>query len=289
MNNGSLRFLPIIIGMVVLAGYAAKGCREGPFGRSQIVTISPEQELSLGRQAYTQVLTKERGNVIQKGPIVDEVREVGNRLRRASEDPAIRELLKISKDLRLDWEFNIIQSKQINAFCLPGGKVAIYTGILPVCQTDTGLAVVMGHEIGHALARHGAERMAQQQMVAIGQLAVASSIGNLDYRKQQMVLGMLGVGAQVGVLLPFSRNHESEADHIGIVLMAAAGYDPAEAPIFWERMGKAGGGRGPEFLSTHPNPETRVADLRKWMSEAMAIYDRSPHVKSRPLPAITYP
>src|SRR5262249_7308555 len=161
-----------------------------------------------------------------------------------AEDPAIRKTLGIHDDLKLEWEFTVIRSRQVNAFCLPGGKVAVYTGILPVCRTDAGLAVVLGHEIGHALARHGAERMAQQELVQVGQVAVASSLGSLDPQKQQLILGVLGAGAQVGVLLPFSREHESEADHIGIILMAAAGYDPDEAPRFWVRMTEASKGGG---------------------------------------------
>src|SRR5262249_26117243 len=156
-----------------------RGCQEGPFGRHRVITMSPEQELQLGREAYQQVLSKERANIVQNDPAVDAVRAVGNRLRLAAEDPAIRKSLGIHDDLKLEWEFTVIRSRQINAFCLPGGKVAVYTGILPVCRTDAGLAVVMGHEIGHALARHGAERMAQQELVQIGQVAVASSLGSL--------------------------------------------------------------------------------------------------------------
>jgi predicted Zn-dependent protease len=188
--------------------------------------------------------------------------------------------------MKFEWEFRVVQSKQINAFCLPGGKVVVYTGILPVCANEAGLATVMGHEIGHALARHGAERMAQQQLVAIGQQAVAYSFGNLRPDQQRQLLAVLGVGTQVGVLLPFSRKHESEADHIGILLMAKAGYDPAEAPAFWERMKQAtsGSGRTPEFLSTHPDPAHRIADLRGWMPEAEKFYERSDKHKNRPLP-----
>ena len=283
-SSGLTRLVPILIGLVIIAGIAAKGCQVGPFGRSQLITISPEQELNLGRQAYQQVISKNRGNILPAGdPIVEKVRDVGNRLRHAAEDPQLRKKLGISPDLKLDWEFNVIRSNQINAFCLPGGKVAVYTGILPVCETEAGLAVVMGHEIGHALARHGAERMTQEEMVSIGQAAVASTLGGLDPRSQQMVMGMLGAGANIGVLLPFSRSHESEADHIGIDLMAAAGYDPNEAPRFWMRMSRATGAGGPEFLSTHPSHETRISDLQQWVREAMPLYDRTSPAPNRPL------
>jgi predicted Zn-dependent protease len=147
----------------------------------------------------------------------------------------------------------------------------------------------MGHEIAHALGRHGAERIAQQRMVAVGQMAVAASISDLDPKQRMTLLALLGVGSQVGVLLPFSRSHESEADHIGLLLMAKAGYDPAEAPEFWQRMDRAasGGRRMPEFLSTHPNPATRIADLRRWQSEAEPYYRTSVHQRSRVLPGVS--
>jgi predicted Zn-dependent protease len=288
MNTGLVRLIPVGIGFLVIAFIAARGCQRGPFGRTQVVTLSPQQELRLGAQAYQQVLSKERGNVLTSDDSATKaVREVGGRLARAADDPAIRNRLGVRGDLKFEWEFSVVRSSQVNAFCLPGGKVVVYTGILPVCRTHAGLAVVMGHEIGHALARHGAERMAQQQMVDVGRLAVASSLGSLDPRKQMMVLGMLGVGAQVGILLPFSREHESEADHIGVILMAAAGYDPAEAPRFWLRMESASKGGGPEFLSTHPSHGRRMQDLERWAADdARQLYDNSPHAPDadRPLP-----
>jgi len=287
--NGLFRLAPVLIGLLVVAGFAAHGCHEGPFGRSQLITISPEQEMQLGRQAYQQVLSKERGHIVQDGAVVEAVREVGNRLRKAAEDPEIRKLLDVNSELKFEWQFNVIRSNQINAFCLPGGKVVVYTGILPVCETEAGLAVVLGHEIGHALARHGAERMSQQKIYSIAQAALATSLGGLDPQKQQMILGMFGAGANVGVLLPFSRTHESEADHIGLVLMAAAGYDPNQALSFWKRMEERTNGGGPEYLSTHPSHDTRIGDIEnKWLGEAERIYKNSakaPHPDMRlPLP-----
>jgi predicted Zn-dependent protease len=144
-----------------------------------------------------------------------------------------------------------------------------------VAETEDGLATVLGHEIGHALAHHGAERMAQQQLVQLGQLAVAQSIGDLDPRQQREVMGLLGAGSQFGILLPFSRKHESEADHIGLLLMAAAGYDPREAIDFWQRMEKIGGGQRLEFTSTHPSHEHRARDLKHWLTEAEPLYAAS--------------
>jgi len=281
--SGVFRLLPIAIGFFIIAAIAGRGCTKGPFGRSQVITISPAQELQLGREAYQSVLSEEGGHVVKSGPELNAVREVGERLRQAAEDPAVRKMLNINPNLQFEWEFSLVDSPQINAFCLPGGKVVVYTGILPVCRSvgnlQAGLAVVMGHEIGHALARHGAERMTRQEMVNIAQFAVASSLGNMDARNRAMVLAALGAGSEIGVLLPFSRAQESEADHIGIILMAAAGYDPRIAPRFWEAMSEKGGRHPPEFLSTHPNDEKRMHDLERWAStEAMSIFDRSPHV-----------
>jgi predicted Zn-dependent protease len=189
--------------------------------------------------------------------------------------------------MQFDWRFEVVESKQINAFCLPGGKVVVYTGILPVCWDDAGLATVMGHEIGHALARHGAERISEQRMVQIGQVAAAASLKDVSPGQRVQLYALMGAGAQVGLLLPFSRKHESEADHIGLMLMARAGYDPSSAPEFWERMEKAtGGSRRSEFLSTHPNPGTRIADLRKWQPEAEKFYRESSNQKPQKLPGI---
>ena len=169
----------------------------------------------------------------------------------------------------------MVKSKEVNAFCLPGGKMVVYTAILPVCETDAGLATVMGHEIAHALARHGAERMTQQKMAEIGVAAASSTLGGVDPRDRQRVMQVLNAGAQFGILR-YSRRHESEADHIGLLLMATAGYDPREAVKFWERMSKlTGGKRTPEFLSTHPSHETRIRDLINWMPQALTLYKAS--------------
>jgi metalloendopeptidase OMA1, mitochondrial len=283
--DGNFRLAPVLIGLVVIGGLLVYGCREGPFGRRQYVTMSPEQEARLGAQAFQQIMRQERANVLpDSSPIVERVRHVGLRLARASEEPALRKRMKLP-NLTFRWDFEVVRSKQVNAFCLPGGKVVVYTGILPVCRTDAGLATVMGHEIGHALARHGAERVSQSQLVQVGQIAAAVSIRDLDPRTQAAVIGLLGAATEVGVTLPFSRSHESEADHIGLFLMAAAGYDPSEAIEFWRRMDRQGGGRRPpEFLSTHPSHGTRIQQLKKWLPEAQEIYRTSTPQKERLLP-----
>ncbi|MBI3357052.1 MAG: M48 family metallopeptidase, partial [Nitrospirae bacterium] len=191
---------------------------------------------------------------------------------------------------QFQWEVTVIKDdKTMNAFALPGGKIAVYTGIFPVAKTEAGLAAVMGHEVVHALARHGAERMSQGQLtnaaLQVAGVAVGASGGNPLLG--QAAMAALGAGAQVGVLLPFSRAHESEADYIGILLAADAGYDPQESVHLWERMERLSGGGGPaEFLSTHPGHETRIQQLKKWMPEAMDIYQKKNAVPASALPTV---
>jgi predicted Zn-dependent protease len=271
-RNAPLRLIPILFILLMAAILVVKGWQSGPFGRAQIVALTPQEEARLGAQAFQQVL--QESDVVRDGPIVEVARHVGGRLADASNDKEVLELLRLQPQ-RFDWQYRVVRSKQVNAFCLPGGKVVVYTGILPVAQTEDGLATVLGHEIGHALAHHGAERMAREQLVHLGQLAVAQSLGDLDPHQQRQIMGMLGVGSQYGLLLPFSRKHESEADHIGLLLMAAAGYDPREAIRFWQRMAETGGGSRAEFASTHPSDVHRIRDLKKWLAEAEPLYDDS--------------
>ena len=168
----------------------------------------------------------------------------------------------------LEWEFNVIDSQEINAFCLPGGKVGVYSGIIPVAKTADGLAVVMGHEIAHAIARHGAERMGQEQMAKLLQVGLGMATNEMDENVRRGVMGAFGIGTQYGVLLPFSRKHESEADHIGLIFMARACFNPEEAPVFWERMERAAerAGTPPEFMSTHPSSDRRIEQLKEWIA-----------------------
>jgi predicted Zn-dependent protease len=277
-----LHILPLIIGLFAMAVFALKGFQHGPFGRPQIVAINAEQEAALGTEAFQKVLGE--SNVVSRGSIVRAVRRVGERLERASSDTAFLRAASL-RPQRFDWDIEVVRSDQVNAFCLPGGKIVVYTGILPVAKTESGLATVMGHEIGHALAHHGAERIANQQLVSIGQQSVASSLGDMDPRSQQAVLNLLGAGSRFGILLPFSRKHESEADHIGLLLMATAGYDPHEASAFWVRMEETSPGRtSPEFLSTHPTHPHRAHDLDGWLPTALALYDLSDKAADDRLP-----
>ena len=199
------------------------------------------------------------------------IKRVGQNIQKAAEDYYKEN--KLEKDLvGYDWEYNLIVSDQVNAWCMPGGKVAFYTGILPICEDETGVAVVMGHEVAHALANHGGERMSQGMIAQMGLGTLGAAMGENPTLTKQLLLQSIGMGTQLGVL-KFSRSNESEADHIGLILMAKAGYNPQAATSFWQRMAALSGGQAPpEFLSTHPESETRVNDLQALMPEALKYY-----------------
>jgi len=242
------------------------GCQTAPVtGRKQLILISASQEMALGAQSYRDILKE--SELSHDKQIIGMVEQVGwNIAKVTSRDYAI------AKDY--EWEFKVIEDdKTPNAFALPGGKIAVYTGILKYTQNDAGLATVMGHEVAHALARHGAERMSQILVAQIGAVALNVAIHDQDPETRRALNIAYGAGATVGVLLPFSRLEESEADRIGLILMAKAGYDPREAVGFWERMAKAGGKKPPAFLSTHPTDEKRIAQIKEWIPEALAYYN----------------
>lgn len=231
-------------------------CQTAPItGRQQLVLLSEGEENRMGITAYEQILKAEK--ISQDAQLNALVTRVGKRIASVVDRPDFK------------WEFRVIEKDIANAFALPGGKVAVYTGILKYTQTDAGLAVVMGHEVAHALARHGGERMSRSMIEQFGLAAVQTGLGISDPTIIQ------GIGLAYGVLgeLPFGRAQESEADHIGLVLMAKAGYDPRQAISFWERM-EAGqtGQKPPEFLSTHPSGAARIAQLKAWMPEALPYY-----------------
>ncbi len=256
-----MRMIPIVLFACYGLYYYVSNQEIVPLtGRSQLVDIDRRQEMALGLQSYQQILSESQ--VVPQGKVVDLVRGIGRKLAQAAEDV----------DPGFNWEFNVIHSEQANAFALPGGKTAVYTGLLPVAENADGIAVVMGHEIAHAIARHGAERMAHQKLMQIGQMAASVALGDLDYNTQRMVLGALGVGAQYGIMLPFSRDHESEADYMGLLFVARACFDPTEAPKLWERMGQMNQGKKPaEFMSTHPSNATRIRQFQEWMPEALEV------------------
>lgn len=227
-------------------------------GRSQFIVVSESQERQLGDEAYQETLKKTR--LSTRNDWQAQLKRVGQRISAVADRPDYK------------WEFNVIQGKDVNAFALPGGKVAFWEGIMPIAQDDNGVAVIMGHEIAHALARHGAERMSQEMGAqAIGQI-LALGVGKVSPGLHEEFLKVYGLGASVGVLMPWGRSQESEADQIGLTLMAKAGYDPAAAIAFWERMSKVAGDKPPEFLSTHPSDQTRIAQIKAWLPEASSYY-----------------
>jgi predicted Zn-dependent protease len=174
-----------------------------------------------------------------------------------------------------NWEFNTVDDKAVNAWCMPGGKVVVYSGLLPVAHNETALAIVIGHEVAHAIAKHGSERMSRAMMQQLGGVALQVAISQKPQETQNMFLQSYAIGSQVGAMLPWSRQQETEADQYGLIFAAMAGYNPQEAIPFWERMSTAGGGSQPEFLSTHPSDETRIRKLKQFMPEAMKYYNES--------------
>lgn len=279
-----MRLAPLAIAGVMAAVVAWQGCQEGPFGRRQIVAMNPQEEKQLGLEAFQEVLTQ--SDVVAGGPAADAVKQITGRLVRATSSPEFLKMVGLDEPPKFDWAVRLVRSKQVNAFCLPGGKMVVYTAILPVAKTHAGLATVMGHEISHALAHHGAERMAQTRIANILMGGAAGSLGDMDPAQRQQVLQVLNAGAQFGIL-KYSRKHETEADHMGLYLMAAAGYDPRATVSFWERMQAAtkGGGGTPEFMSTHPSHETRIRDLTNWLPQAEPLARTDPAPDSdRPLP-----
>ncbi|MCA9173668.1 MAG: M48 family metallopeptidase [Planctomycetales bacterium] len=239
------------------------GCRSTPVtNRNQLMLIQEDQELTLGKQSYEEATAEVPRS--QNAAATQQVMQVGQRIAAVANRPDYQ------------WEFRVLATAEQNAFALPGGKVAVHEGILPVCLTEAGLAVVMSHEIAHALARHGGERMSQGMAVngvkQLGQYVMRQQ----PTTRQDQLLQAYGVVSKYAYVLPYSRRHESEADHIGLMLMARAGYNPEEAPRFWQRFAALNNAATPEFLSTHPASETRVQQLTNLLPEAQKLYVESP-------------
>lgn len=260
-------------------------CATNPYTeRPQLLLLPLSSEIQLGEQAFQQVLKDPKTQISRDSREIEPAKRVAARIIEASKQSKYADTAN-----RFTWDVTVIKDdKTINAFALPGGKIAVYTGIFPVAKNEAGLAAVLGHEVTHALARHGAERMSQGLVaqIALNAAMVGLQLKGADPQTSSAIMQALGLGAQVGVLLPFSRAHESEADHVGIILAAQAGYDPREAIHLWEGMERAGGAQPPEFLSTHPSHGTRIKQLQEWMPEALSIYDQVPHAPSLPLPTL---
>jgi len=270
MKSSRSRWLAALAAVSLLIG-----CATVPFtNRSQLLFTSEEQEAALGAEVYQHVLAEEP--VVRDARISDPVRDVGRRIAAVSDRPDY------------EWEFNVIDEPETaNAAVLPGGKVMVYTGLYPIARDTAGLAAVLAHEVGHAIARHGGERMSQGSLMQMLGMGLAVAFSGAAPETQQGVMAAFGLGAQYGVMLPFSRSQESEADHIGMILMAKAGYDPQAALELWERFEAQGGTGGPpEFMSTHPSYGTRQAQIRGWLPEARQYLPDASRAPVQKLPGV---
>ena len=256
--------------MLVLTGlmFLLPSCSTVPItGRRQFNLVPDSMVNAMALQEYSNFIAQSKlsGNAQQ----TQTVKQVGGRISQAVEKFNAENNI----EQKYDWEFNLVEDDAVNAWAMPGGKVVIYTGILPLTQDETGLAVVVGHEIAHAWARHGSERMSQGLMVQMGGIALSEALSKYPAQTQNLFMQAFEVGSQVGVLLPYSRRHEEEADHLGLIFMALAGYDPQAAVDFWQRMAAAKEAPAPpEFLSTHPSDETRIKKIKERIPEALKYY-----------------
>ena len=253
----------LVLGLLCLA-VIVTACSHVPLtGRRRLLLVGEAAELELGMNTYKDIL--EKSTLSNDAEAVRRVRTIGTRVAGITGKP------------EYEWEFNLIEADTVhNAFCLPGGKVAVYTGILELASDDDELATVMAHEIAHAIARHGAERMSQMLLVQLGGIALDEAMKNKSQKTIEIAQVAYGAGATLAYILPYSRTHESEADYLGLVYMAKAGYDPRAAVRFWRKMQREAAGReSPEFLSTHPSSGTRIEDLERWMPEALGYYQKA--------------
>lgn len=258
--------------LFVLAALVISCSKNALTGKKQL-TLLPEAELqTMAVQEYQKFLSATKVVATSNNRDAEMVNRVGKRIVKAVETYYAEKGMS-DKLTGFKWETNLVDDKAVNAWCMPGGKIVVYTGILPVTQNEAALAAVMGHEVCHALLQHGNQRMSQGVLASVGQVALAVAVANKPQETQNLFLGAYGAGAQVGVLLPFSRKHELEADRYGLLFTAMAGYNPQEAIGLWERMEKLSNGqKPPEFLSTHPAEGRRIEQLQKYMPEALQYY-----------------
>ena len=256
--------------MLIAALLVMQSCGTVPLtGRSQLSLLPESSMVEMSLTSYGEFLSENKLSANQSQ--TEMIKRVGKRVSVAVEQ-YLKENGFESYVENFQWEFNLIESEVPNAWCMPGGKVVFYSGILPMTQNEAGVAVVMGHEIAHAVARHGNERMSQQMVVQMGGIALSEALKQKPQETQALFSAAYGLGSQYGVMLPFSRKHEYEADRMGLIFMAMAGYDPRAAVAFWKRMSENGSSNVPEFLSTHPVDENRIAALEKIMPEALGYY-----------------
>ncbi|HSF55138.1 MAG TPA: M48 family metallopeptidase [Algoriphagus sp.] len=255
--------------LIFAVGLLTYACAKVPLtGRSAFSLVSNDEIQPLVNEEYKKATTASKN--LTSTADGQKVVRVGQKMAKAVEAYLVSEGYQELVD-DFAWEFNLLESEQVNAWCMPGGKVAFYTGILPITKDETGIAVVMGHEIAHAVASHARERMSNGMAINMGMTAVSTAMGQNPTMTQQILLQSIGMGSELG-MLSFSRKHELEADEMGLIFMAMAGYDPRQAPIFWERMSAAGGATPPEFLSTHPGPDRRIEKLNANMPKALKYY-----------------
>ncbi|HTP05699.1 MAG TPA: M48 family metallopeptidase [Nitrospirota bacterium] len=257
--------------LLILVSLASYSCQTVPItGREQLSFVPASQILPMSFDQYRDFLSKH--TIVEHGEQAEMVKRVGTRIEHAVE----RYFSEHSLSSRLkgyQWEFNLVEDKQVNAWCMPGGKVVVYSGILPVTRGENGLAVVLGHEIAHAVANHGGERMSQALLVEMGGLTLDAALSQNETKTNGLFLAAYGLGAQVGILLPYSRVQESEDDHLGLAFMAMAGYDPNGAVAFWERMvSSKHGSSPPELLSDHPADARRIENIKELLPEALGYY-----------------
>ncbi len=248
------------------------GCSENLVtGRKQLSLVSENELQAQAKQEYQTFLNANKVVSTTTNKDAEMVRRVGTRIANAIksyyDSKGLTSVLE-----GYQWEFNLVDNKEVNAWCMPGGKVVVYTGLLPITQNEAALAVVIGHEISHAVAQHGSERMSQALLQQLGGVALQVALANKPAETQNLFLTAYGVGSTVGVMLPFSRKEESEADKYGLYFSAMGGYNPQEAIPFWQRMAASGGAKPPEFLSSHPSDATRIAKIESYMPQAMAYY-----------------
>ena len=268
------RFMKSNLLILCVLALLSAGCSEVAIsGRTQFNIVPGSTMNSMSFKSYGEFLTQHK--LSTNAEQTQMVKSVGGKIQKAVEDYCAENGLEDQLS-GYDWEFNLVDDPNVNAWAMPGGKVVVYSGLLPIAQGEAGLAVVMGHEIAHAFAKHGAERMSQGLLVQMGGVALSTALDDYPNQTKNLFMQSYGIGTKVGLLLPYSRVHESEADHLGLIFMAMAGYNPEEAPIFWERMAaQKKGAAPPEFLSTHPADATRIQNLKDLLPEAMEYYRRT--------------